>query len=216
MDELKLHTLNDSMLEQVKFIDKDYLLSNPLLLSTNANGKILYLGQETNTWYGSHKNVTSARVIEGYYDEFFLGDKMPNKPYWKFIRKVIETYDVGNEGNITWANLFICSNKNRKGMPILYKEISDISINYLLNIIDILGIEKVVAVVGPKDPYYTVLMSLLGELGWKIDGWPTTSESVVYSDNQKLLYTYHPMYLQKSKNLNFAIEKTRKFIYKSQ
>ncbi len=212
MDELKLHTLNDSMLEQVKFIDKDFLLSNPLLLSPNANGKILYLGQETNTWYGSHKDVTSARDIEGYYDEFFLGDKMPNKPFWRFIRNAVETYDVGNEGNITWANLFICSNKDKKGTPILFDKINDLSVDYLLNVIDILDIEKIIAVIGPKNPYYSVLMNLLGELGWKIEKWPTFSEPVVYSENEKLFYTYHPNSLQRTHNFDDVCIKASEFI----
>ncbi len=212
MEKLKLHTLNDNILEQVKFTDKDYLLSNPLLVSPNANGKILYLGQEANTWYGSHKEITSARVVESYYDEFFLGDKMPNKPFWRFIRNSADIHDVGNEGNISWANLFICSNKDRKGKPKLYNEISGISINYLLNIIDILGIEKVVAVVGPNDPYYTVLMSLLGELGWKIDSWPTTSKTVVYSDNKKVFYTYHTNRLQRTHKFDDVCISVSKFI----
>ena len=208
----KLQTLNDIVLEQIKFIDKDFVLSNPLVLSPKANGTTLYLGQETNTWYGSHKNVTSARVVEGYYDEFFLEDKMPNKPFWRFIRNAADTHDVGNEGNITWANLFICSNKDRKGTPTNFEEIKDISINYILNVIDVLKIEKVVAVVGPKNPYYDVLMTLLAELGWKTDKWPTVKKTVVYSDNEKLLYTYHPNRLQRTHNFDKACLEVRSFI----
>lgn len=45
----KLQDLNDEVLEKVKFIDKDFELSNPLLLTDDAKGKILYMGQETNT-----------------------------------------------------------------------------------------------------------------------------------------------------------------------
>lgn len=212
MDELKLHTLNDSVLEQIKFIDKDYLLSNPLLLSSNPKGKILYLGQETNTWYGSHKDVSSARKIEKHYDYFFLENRMPNKPFWRFIRNAVQTYDVGNEGNITWANLFICSNKDKKGTPILFDKIKDLSVDYLLNVIDILDIEKIIAVVGPKNPYYSVLMSLLGELGWNIEKWPTFFEPVIYSENEKLFYTYHPNNLQRTHNFDDACIKASKFI----
>ncbi len=212
MDELKLHTLNDEVLEQVKIIDKNYLLSNPLLISSNSTGKILYLGQETNTWYGSHKGITSARVVEGYYDEFFFENKMPNKPFWRFIRNAADISDVGNDGDITWANLFICSNKDKKGTPKLSDEIKNLSINYLLNVIDILGIEKVIAVVGPQNPYYFVLMSLLGELGWKTNEWPTESKTVVYSENEKLFYTYHPNRLQRTHNFDDACIKASKFI----
>ena len=50
----KLENLNDEVFERIKFIDKDLVLSNPLLVTSNSKGKILYLGQETNTWYGSH------------------------------------------------------------------------------------------------------------------------------------------------------------------
>ena len=208
----KLQTLNDEVLEQIKFIDKDFILSNPLVISPKAKGTILYLGQETNTWYGSHKDVTSARTLEGYYDEFFLDNGMPNKPFWRFIRNAAGTHDVGNKGNITWANLFICSNEDRKGTPVLFDEIKDLSINYLLDIIDILGIEKVVSVVGPKNPYYDALMNLLGELGWKTDMRPTINKPVVYSDNNKLLYTYHPNSLQRTHNFDDACLEVRSFI----
>ena len=40
----KLQTLNDEVLEQIKFIDKDFILSNPLVISPKAKGTILYLG----------------------------------------------------------------------------------------------------------------------------------------------------------------------------
>ena len=67
----KIENLNDYMLEQIKFIGKDFILSNPLLLTPNTEGKILYLGQETNTWCGSHKEINSARKLEEFYDEYY-------------------------------------------------------------------------------------------------------------------------------------------------
>lgn len=212
MGKQKLQTLNDIVLEQIKFIDKDFKLSNPLLISSNVKGSILYLGQETNTWHGSHKDITSARTLEVYYDTSFLGDRISNTPFWRFIRNAAEVHDVGNYGNITWANLFVCSNKDKKGTPVLFDEIKDLSVNYLLNIIDILDIEKIVAVVGPKNPYYDALMSLLGELGWEMEKWPTINKPVVYSDNNKLLYTYHPNSLQRTHNFDDACLEARSFI----
>ena len=53
----KLQDLND----EVQFIDKDFELSNPLLLTDDVKGKILYMGQETNTWWGSHKDFSSLK-----------------------------------------------------------------------------------------------------------------------------------------------------------
>ena len=124
----KLQTLNDNVLEQIKFIDKDFILSNPLVVSPKASGTTLYLGQETNTWYGSHKDVSYARDLEGHYDYFFLEDNMPNTLYWKFIREATNCHDVANNGNIIWNNLFICSNKECKGTPKLVDEIKNLSI----------------------------------------------------------------------------------------
>lgn len=60
----KLEELNAEVLEKIKFIDKDYELSCPLLLTNEAKGKILYIGQETNTWNGSHKNVATSMELE--------------------------------------------------------------------------------------------------------------------------------------------------------
>ena len=57
----KLQDLNDEVLEKVKFIDKDFELSNPLLLTDDVKGKILYMGQETNNWWGSHKDFSSLK-----------------------------------------------------------------------------------------------------------------------------------------------------------
>ena len=53
----KLQDLSD----EVQFIDKDFELSNPLLLTDDVKGKILYMGQETNTWWGSHKGFSSLK-----------------------------------------------------------------------------------------------------------------------------------------------------------
>lgn len=211
---IKLENLNEEILEKVKFIDKDLVLSNPLLISSNVKGKILYLGQETNTWCGSHKDFDSAKELEKLYDDFFLKNRMPNTLYWKYIREATNCCDVANDGNITWNNIFICSNVDRKGTPVLFNEINDLSVYYLANIIDILKIEKIISAVGPKNPYYDTLNMLANELGWSINDYPTVNKPCVYSDNEKILYTYHPMYLQKSKNLDKVIEKTKKFINK--
>lgn len=211
---IELESLNDEIFEKIKFIDKDFVLSNPLLISPNVSGKILYLGQETNTWCGSHKNFDSARELEKLYDDFFLKNRMPNTLYWKYIREATNCHDVANDGNITWNNIFICSNKDHKGTPVLFNEINDLSVYYLANIIEMLKIEKIISAVGPTNPYYDTLNKLVSQLGWLINDYPTVNEPCVYSDNEKMLYTYHPMYLQKSKNLNRTIEETKKFIYK--
>lgn len=208
----KLEDLNDEVLEKIKFIDKDFELSCPLLLTDQVKGEIFYVGQETNTWQGSHKNLISARNLEKQYNEYFLGDRMSEREFWRFIRKSTDCHDVANKGNITWSNLFICSKVNEKGTPRLHEEIKDISINYLLNIIDYLNIKKVIAVVGPKNPYYSVLMQLIGELGWKVNNWPTKNVPVVYSDNQKLLYTYHPNYLNRIHKFDETSCFTKEFI----
>ena len=178
----KLQDLNDEVLEKVKFIDKDFELSNPLLLTDDVKGKILYMGQD----------------LERKYNEYFLKDKMSNREFWKFIREGVSCHDVANQGNITWSNLFVCSNAYKKGTPSLHEEIKELSVNYLLNVIDYLGIQKVVSVVGPSNPYYDALLKLMGELGWEVQGWPTLSSPVIYSDNKKLFYTYHPNYLRRS------------------
>lgn len=210
----KLEELNAEVLEKIKFIDKDYELSCPLLLTNEAKGKILYIGQETNTWNGSHKNVATSMELEKKYNEYYLGNKMCNREFWKFIRNACMCNDIANYGNITWSNLFICSRVNEKGTPRLHNEIEDISVEYILNVIDELKIEKIIAVVGPKNPYYNVLMKLMGELNWQVDDYPTISNPVVYSDNNKLLYSYHPNFLNRIHEFEYACDEARKFIKK--
>lgn len=210
----KLQDLNDEVLEQIKFIDKDFELSNPLLLTDNIPGKILYVGQETNTWQGSHKYFSSARELEKRYDDYFLKDKMSNREFWRFIRNATECHDVANDGNIVWSNLFICSKEKEKGTPNLHQEIKDLSVNYLLNVIDYLKIEKIVTVVGPKNPYYTVLMQLISEMNWNVQSWPTLENPVIYSDNEKLFYTYHPNYLNRKHKIDDVTNELKNFIKK--
>lgn len=211
----RLEDLNDYVLEQIKFIDKDNELSNPLLVTPNAIGKTLYLGQETNGWFGSHDNLISSRKLEREYDNFFMRGKMPKTPFWKFIRSVTNVNDVANNGDITWANLFICGNKDRKGTPVLHDEIKELSVLYLTYLVDILKVDKIIAVVGPKNPYYTVLNMFSSELGWHFNGWPKKTVPYVYSDEEELFYTYHPMYLQISNNYNKTIIEGEKFINKN-
>ncbi len=210
----ELETLNDKVLEQIKFIDKDCELSNPLLVAPNTKGKTLYLGQETNGWFSSHNKFTSARELEKEYDNFFIKAKMRNTLFWKFIRRVTGVNDVANLGDITWGNTFICGNKDCKGTPSLSNEIKNVSVNYLVNLVNILEIEKIIAVVGPKNPYYTVLNELISSLGWELTDCPQKSNPYVYSDNKKLFYTYHPMYLQRSKNFNKTLNEAKNFVKK--
>lgn len=211
----KIEKLNDSVLKQVKFIDKDCVLSSPLLVSANAKGKILYIGQETNGWFSSsNNNNLSARDLEKKYDDFFMNSKMPNTLFWKFIKRVTDAYDVANFGNVTWTNLFVCGNKDRKGTPLLFHKIEKISVDYLANLVDILEIEKILAVVGPNDPYHIVLNVLSTSLGWNLSDSPKKDKPYVYSDNEKIFYTYHPMYLQISNNINKTIDAAKKFVKK--
>ncbi|MGN1268945.1 MAG: hypothetical protein ACI4U0_05560 [Candidatus Aphodocola sp.] len=210
----KLENLNDEVFERIKFIDKDLVLSNPLLVTSNSKGKILYLGQETNTWCGSHENYNSARELEFEYDNYFLNDKMSNTLFWKYIREVTGYHDVARKGNITWANLFICGNKDCKGTPVLYNDIKDLSVYYLSNVVDILNIDKIISVVGPKNPYYEAINRLASELGCIINEYPTIRIPYAYSDNEKIFYTYHPMYLQKSKNFSNVVKVNKEFISK--
>lgn len=208
----KLELINDRVLEQIKFIDKDEVLANPLLISKNATSKVLYLGQETNTWYGKNKDMDSARTLEKYYDDYFLGNKMSNVLFWRYIREVLGKHNVSED--VTWANLFVASNHDRKGTPVIHDKISDISLEYLLNIIDIFEMEKIIAIVGPRNPYYNLLNKLSLELGYGQLKWPSKANPVVYSDNEKILYTYHPIALNRLGNLIPSENEAKKFISK--
>lgn len=61
---------------------------------------------------------------------------------------------------MTLGNDFICGNKSEKGILIIFKNITDISINYLLNIIDYFKIEKIIVTLGPLEPYYNCINGL--------------------------------------------------------
>lgn len=69
-----------------------------------------------------------------------------------------------------------------------------------------------VSVVGPSNPYYDALLKLMGELGWEVQGWPTLSSPVIYSDNKKLFYTYHPNYLRRSGKTQEVSSSLKEFI----
>ena len=130
----------------------------------------------------------------------------------EIYKKSVSCHDVANQGKHNIVKSFVCSNAHKKGTPSLHEEIKELSVNYLLNVIDYLGIEKIVSVVGPSNPCYDTLLKLMGELGWEVQGWPTLSSPVIYSDNKKIFYTYHPNYLRRSGKTQEVSSSLKEFI----
>ena len=65
-----------------------------------------------------------------------------------------------------------------------------------------------------KNPYYEAINKLASELECIINEYPTIRIPYAYSDNEKIFYTYHPMYLQKSKNFSKVVKVNKEFISK--
>ena len=102
-------------------------ISSPLFLSVLhgyaiAKRRLLIVGQETYTWFGSidelKQHPNPARKMQERYEAFNLGEGCLRYPFWSIahqIQKKLEAY-VPAFG-FMWSNLFACDEKKRTPSP---------------------------------------------------------------------------------------------------
>ncbi len=202
----KIEVFNEYALNKLKSMDNMEDISNPLLVSPKAYGNVMYIGQETNGWYGSisDTNYSSEFLTSNY--ENYLNGKVRNTLFWKFIKDI---YGEDFYKNVIWANALIVGKACKKGLPSNYERFTELSVENLLTIYEYFNIEKIIATGGPYNPYKNICKTFFNEVGINIDINLNTTNGAVYSDDNKVLYTYHPQYLRR-KNLYDKVVKEAK------
>lgn len=192
-------------------------LSSPLLVSpkciTDSKNKILFIGQELNTWV-NHKiddnDITSTLLEDVYYN--FLKNEIYRSPYWKFISEII--YPDSIVESVIWANILICGRKYEKGTPEITKDIQQISIDYLKKLYDVVKPQKVIITSSAREPYYSNILKFLELLHIQIEGYPTLEKPIIHDETNRLMWTYHPNYLVRSGNFSDVLEEAKRKVRK--
>ena len=216
----KLSSLNNYVYEEYKHLPNRENLSLPLLISSednyinNLKRKVLYIGQETNTWmnYSDSSYLPSKEEIEKKYYNF-LKEGARNRDFWKFIRNVLEIDSQDLVSNVIWNNVFISGNRRSIGHPSDNDKLNKLSLEYLVQITKLFNPEYIIFVCGPKNPYYSIVTKYLIEISSNlVYNYPTLSNPIVTEDN--IIWTYHPAYQNRSGKSNEVLTKTKELVNK--
>lgn len=86
-----------------------------------------------------------------------------------------------------------------------------LSIEYLIEVTKIFNLEYTIFVSGPKNPYYNMVIEYLKEMkSTLINEYPTIENLVV--NDEKIIWTYHPTFQNRSHLRDKVLEKTRNLI----
>lgn len=212
-----------------KFANADLSLdySSPHLMSLDSgviNTDIMFVGQETNSWYGSWKDFKD-RGVQGQmmiYDRFMKNEYGGmNKPFWKYIKEIIGSEDI----RPVWTNLFKFdlgdSRKPENNISHASGEelefIRTFHKGILAKEIEIIQPKIIIFFTGHKydnlffDPIvkkengdYRLLYNQINELDG-IDEWKCADMGLKYFEGFEnfegnAIRTYHPMYLNRTNN----------------
>lgn len=217
----ELHIFNCQIYEKYKLIKNYEELSCPLLVCSNqnylqeinnSNNKILYVGEETNSWLNYNSDsIFKIEEIENTYYEFLRNDAT-NREFWNYIKKII-----GNENklinNVIWTNSLIAGKKDGIGHPEMCSELKEISIEYLVFLYNYFKPKSVILTSGPKNPYYDITIEFLKQIKSNINNYPTLQNNLIIDKEKNIFWTYHPAYQNRKGFKNKNIEKIKKLIY---
>lgn len=195
MQQLILH--NQKILAQYYTLEHQCSYSYPLLVSPKLiihHPKIMYIGQETNTWFKELTNhMSSTTLEENYY--YFLKNQIPSTLFWKFIMNSFELKRDTLYQNILWCNTLLCGQRSTKGTPIISDELLDLSIQYLLFLYQQFQPETIIIVAGPNNPYYSIIKAFLETIQKEV---PYPTKEQICQNTGNVIWTYHPNYLNRT------------------
>ena len=210
----KLHLYNIEAYQRYKLCEQENpnQLSSPLLASPQiieSPGKILYIGQETNTW-GKEINNNFISNLEALYDNFLKNDAT-NRPYWKFIKGMINEslYD-----SVVWSNLLLCGKKDTLGTPNVSQQLLELSEDYLYHLYEVSKPRSVVIASSPNSVYKELINHFFEKVDCDIKDTLSTSQPVLVDEEKNIIWTYHPRYLAQSKNTEKVKTICKKYINK--
>lgn len=207
---MSLREHNIKLLEELKDKIKNYDLSGPLLVSSNKdylnnlkeNKSIFYIGQETNGWYNSFDvNI----LEEGYFN--FLMNNNYNKEFWRFL-KIVRGTNSNSFSNVLWSNALICGKKDEIGTPSVSGQISEVSLENLKYLYNLIKPDMTLIVSGPNNPYYEIITEFLKYINSSLSGlYPNKNDTLLSDLENNVHYTYHPNFLnRKGKFLEISKE----------
>lgn len=214
----KLDKLNTYIYEEYKRLSGREELSLPLLVSSNdiytnnLKRKILYIGQETNTWMNSNdvNYLPDKSVIEKcYYD--FLKRGACNQNFWMFIKHLITVNNSELVSNVIWNNIFLAGQRNKIGHPKTNPKLEDLSFEYLREITKIFEPTNIILVSGPTNPYYDVAIRYLKEIKSSLINTRPSRNNLVVNDD-RVIWTYHPNYQNRIGEIEQILTKVKSLI----
>ena len=199
------------------------LLINPTKKWFESNKRILVVGQETLKWkkdwlginsFSDFRRVPESIVkLQDAYDDFCFAEtskKHKNNPFWRAYRAIRNAFDSSERGietNVLWTNLYKCSNDGKswygKKDASARKSVEDELQGILLEEIKILEPTDIIIFTGPRYDHY-LNQSLNGNIEFApINDQFSTRQLAKFCINGLSIpgfRTYHPNYLQRSKN----------------
>lgn len=183
--------------------------SNPLLMYCweneyeKANVKLLFIGEETNTWYEEDsKGNNSLDDNIKFYERFSLdSNNKINSPFWKFIKQINEHFNGESAQHaFLWTNINKIGRKTGVGAPSKdFLKIEKEKFNVLEEEIKITKPDVIIFMTGKEGEYH-----LSGKL--PVSREPENLDNDLYIqkiectgfENTLFLRTYHPQYMWKS------------------
>ena len=199
----------NDFLKMQKILTDDNILnySSPLLMYCwedeykACNKKILFIGQETNSWFECGSNLTKDSLNDtiSKYEEFCLAEGY-NSPFWRFVKELNRQFN-NSDYCFMWTNVNKFGQHGAEGRPdYRVLELETQYFNILKEELDILKPDAVVFLTGPN--YDNDIINKLGDTEFTECTEYTTREfAQVKNKNlpKKSYRIYHPNYLSRSK-----------------
>lgn len=190
--------------------DDENRATNPLLLQidssyANADLKVMFFGQETNSWGGEFNDGVfdedvNIQLLFSLYKSFYLERKCESygKPFWNFMKR-IQSYNYPCNVGYVWNNVLKIG-KQESGTP--QNGLIDYTKTYFDVIpkeIEILKPDVLLFFTGPK--YDEHINKFVGDFTiTSVDGFNTNELCILNFTNlpnRIALRTYHPQFLQR-------------------
>ena len=194
--------------------------SSPLLMYcwedeyNNCNKKLLFVGQETNSWFecGSSLDKNSLKQVITNYEEFELANGY-NSPFWRFIKELNSRFN-DTEYCYLWTNINKFGQHGAEGRPD--PKVLDLESEYFNILKDELTILKPDAVIFLTGPNYdNDIINKLGATEF-LECSDHTSREFAQLKNKylpkKSFRIYHPNYLSHSKMFDEYLDILSKLI----
>ena len=181
-----------------------YDYSSPLLMYCweqeyeEGNKKILFVGQESNSWYedGSSLNENSLNQVISNYEDFDLGNGY-NSPFWHFVHNLNNRFNNSSH-SFLWTNINKFGLDKGKGRP--NKRVTELEnqyFNILKDELNIINPDAVIFLTGPN--YDNDIKNKLGSIKFIKCTTDHDVREFARLENQYLPYDsyriYHPNYL---------------------